>query len=175
MSSIQWYLIWTKNCKAVVKILKYINRVLSFRELKYSVSGHYSGLKFAPWERFETMFHIWFDAELNGLQNGVQIFLGIGFWPRYLVKILGKSWNRICKKNVVFWLFAFNIETEEKRHVYHFVEQVKLYRLVYNSIWTVDRFEGKNSHESKSWIFCIFHAIFEGVSGNLRNGFCIKW
>ncbi len=66
------------------------------------------------------------------------------------------------QKYTVFWLFAFNIATEEKCHIYHFVEQVKLYRLVYDLIWTVQKFEGKDSQKQKAEFFCIFWWYFLG-------------
>ncbi len=68
--------------------------------------------------------------------------------------------NHICKKNTVFWLFVSNIETEEKCHVYHFVEQVKLYQPVYDSIWTVKKFQEKNSQKLKLDFFAFFDGIF---------------
>ena len=64
------------------------------------------------------------------------------------------------QKTTVFWLFVPNIESEEECHVYHFVEQVKLYQLVYDSIWTVEKFEGKNSQKLKVEFFAFFDDIF---------------
>jgi hypothetical protein len=48
------------------------------------------------------------------------------------------------QKTTVFLLFVPNIKIQEKCHIYHFVEQVKLYRLVYDSICTVEKSEEKN-------------------------------
>jgi hypothetical protein len=36
-----------------------------------SLKGQCSSLALSPWERFEKSSRIWFDAEFNGLQNGV--------------------------------------------------------------------------------------------------------
>ncbi len=98
------------------------------------VSAWHSHLIISPWERFERMSNTPFDVEFNGLQNDISFFLAIDFWPRYLVKILKKARLLICEKNTVFELFRFYIEVEEKSLIYSFVEQVKLYRLVYDSI-----------------------------------------
>ncbi len=65
-----------------------------------------------------------------------------------------------CQKNIVFCLFSFNVETEEKSHIYHFVEQVKLCRLVYDSIRTVEKFEEKNSQKLNVKFFAVFDGIF---------------
>jgi hypothetical protein len=114
---------------------------------------------------FKTMSNIWFDAELNGLQNKIIFFLAIDFWPRHLVKILKNEPNFICWKIDVFWLFRFWIEIQEKCHIYSFVEQVKLYRLVYDSIWIRKEFQEKNSKKVISQFFSLFEGIFEGVLG----------
>ena len=44
--------------------------------------------------------------------------------------------------------------------IYSFAEQVKLYRLVYDSIGTVEKFEGKNSQKQKVAFFAFFDDIF---------------
>ncbi len=45
----------------------------------------------------------------------------------------GKTKHFVMSKNVVFELFPSYMGAKEKCHAYSFVEQVKLYRLVYNS------------------------------------------
>ena len=69
------------------------------------------------------------------------------------------------QKTTVFWLFVPNIKIQEKCHIYNFVEQVKLYRLVYDSIWTVEKFERKKFTKLKVEFFAFLDGIFEGVSG----------
>ena len=49
-------------------------------------------------------------------------------------------------KNTVFWLFRFHIKTTESYCTYSFVEQVELYRLVYDSILTVRKLKEKFSN-----------------------------
>ena len=48
------------------------------------------------------------------------------------------------QKNTVFRLFRYHIMIEEKCHIYRFVEQMKLYRLVYKSINNIAK---KNIHK----------------------------
>jgi hypothetical protein len=48
--------------------------------------------------------------------------------------------------NTVFSLFRFHIKTTELYCTYSFVEQVELYRLVYDSIWTVRKLKEKFSN-----------------------------
>jgi hypothetical protein len=62
-----------------------------------------SNLMISSSKRCLTISNVWFDAQLNGLQNGIKFFLAIDFRPRYLVKILKKTWNCICKKKHCFW------------------------------------------------------------------------
>ena len=40
----------------------------------------------------------------------------------------------------VFWFFSFKTMIKRKCHVYSIVERVKLYRLVYDSIFSVKQF-----------------------------------
>jgi hypothetical protein len=115
-------------------------------------------------EHFKTTWNTSFNAELNGLQSDISIFLAIDFWPRHLVKILKKAKYFICEKNTVFGLFRFNIESIEKCLIYSFVEQVKLYRLVYKPIWIVNQFNGKNSQRIISQYLIPFRGIFKGAS-----------
>jgi hypothetical protein len=69
---------------------------------QYGVRGQCSSHIISDAERCETMSSVWFDAELNGLQNDVNVFLAIDFWPRHLVKILKKH-EIPCAKNLRFF------------------------------------------------------------------------
>jgi hypothetical protein len=68
-------------------------------------------------------------------------------------------------KNTVFELFRFYIEVEEKSLIYSFVEQVKLYRLVYKSISKVQNFQEKKCQKLIRQFLTLFTGIFEGASG----------
>jgi hypothetical protein len=78
-----------------------INMVLYLKKVKYDVRGHFSGLIISAPDHFETESYLWFDAELDGLQNDTKYFLGIDFWPSDLVKILKKVGNFLVKKKSI--------------------------------------------------------------------------
>ena len=75
--------------------------VLCLKKVKYDVRGHFSGLIISAPDHFETESYLWFDAELDGLQNDTKYFLGIDFWPSDLVKILKKVGNFLVKKKSI--------------------------------------------------------------------------
>ena len=49
--------------------------------------------------------------------------------------------------------------------MYSYVEQVKLYRLVYDSIRTVEKLQEKSSQKVMGPFLTFFRGIFEGVLG----------
>ena len=53
------------------KILRKKSTNMNMNLYWMSLRGQYSSLAISPWERLNIMSYIWFDAELNGLQNGL--------------------------------------------------------------------------------------------------------
>ena len=76
---------------------------------KYRVRGHFSCLIISAPDHFETESSLWFDAELDGLQNDTKYFLGTDVWPSDLVKILKKIGHFLVKNksiltfSVTYW------------------------------------------------------------------------
>ncbi len=81
-----------------------------------------------------------------------------------MVKILKNVNNCICEKIIVFEFFPFYIGVEEKSLIYSFVEQVKLYRLVYDSISRVQHFQEKKCQKVIRQFLTLFRGVFEGAS-----------
>ncbi len=66
----------------------------------------------------------------------------------YNMDISSKYWKNsssVMSKALVFGIFRLHIATVESRRISSFVEQVKLYRLVYDSIRIVKKFVEKKS------------------------------
>ncbi len=82
----------------------------------------------------------------------------LGIWSKYW-----KKHEILCAKNPRSLIFHCKIKIEEKCHIYNFVEQVKLYRLVYDSTWTEKEFEEK-SHQKWKFNFRQFLEVFMSVS-----------
>ena len=61
-----------------------------FREkyMEKDVSERYSSLIISASERFKKMAYMRFDAELNGLQTGIKLFLAIDFSHTHFIEIL---------------------------------------------------------------------------------------
>jgi hypothetical protein len=94
--------------------------------------------------RFENKPNIWIDAELNGLQTDEKIFLIFDLWLGHLVKILKCDEQAKVWSYIVFDFFWPYTDIIEKRQIYRFVEQLNLYRFVYNSILLEKQIEGKS-------------------------------
>jgi hypothetical protein len=71
------------------------------------------------------------------------LFFGNSLLSQIFGQNTEKTWNRVGQKNSVFPLFRYYLMIENKCHICSFVEQVKLYRLVYHSIWTMKKFKQK--------------------------------
>ena len=97
--------------------------------------------------------------------NWYKVFFG----NRFLTCILAQNtekWNKFYMQNVfVFWLFQFYIKLAEKHPIYSFVERIKLYRLIYDSIWTVNDIQEKKSPK----VINQFLTIFKGIFGGCRS------
>jgi hypothetical protein len=132
--------------------------------MKKGITAQHLDLVISALERFEIISNIWFDAELNGLQNDINFVLEVVNWPIHFVKILENDKYFEVHSCTVFELFRFYFKGEEKCHVYGFVEQVKPYRLVYDSIWTVKNLGRKNSQKVIGKFFIIFKGVFGGVT-----------
>ena len=67
-----------------------------------------------------------------------------GSFNRYIEK-----WTDFCEvEKTVFLVFRFYIGVDERCHIYSFVEQVKLYRMVYDLVFNSNKFFEKNH---KNW------------------------
>jgi hypothetical protein len=80
---------------------------------------------------------------LNGLQTGEKIFLIFDLRPVHLVEILKFDEQAEMWLYIVFDFFLPYSDVIEKRQIYRFVEQLNLYRLVYNSISLEKQIEEK--------------------------------
>jgi hypothetical protein len=120
-------------------------------------SGQLFSLPTSALEHFKAGWNTSFNAELKGLHDGVIYISGNGLVTWTFDWNTGKT-TFFYVKNVVFELFPFYIGIKEKCHVYSFAEQVELYRLVYNSIRSIDNFREK---KSRLWIQC---CTWKGVS-----------
>ncbi len=131
------------------------------KQLKNRLTGRYSIPIISVLENFEIKSNIGIDAELNGLQTNKKIFLANDFQRIDMVKILksdsySKTWSYI-----IFEIFQPYIGIEERRHIYSFVEQFKLYRLVYNSTLIEKKIEKNISIKEKKIFFSFFSIFFE--------------
>jgi len=70
-----------------------------------------------------------------------------------------------CVQWTMFRFFQLYIEMKKKWHICSFVEQVKLYRLVYDSIWLKKKFREKNAQDDEGRFFTLFEDILRGVLG----------
>jgi hypothetical protein len=70
----------------------------------------------------------------------------------------------VMSNNSVFRFFLVYMVAAEKYHIPRLVEQVKLYRLLWESIFKVEKYAGK-IHKKGKLNFGTFRAIFEDVLG----------
>jgi hypothetical protein len=136
--------------------------------MKKGITAQHLDLVISALELFEIMSNIWFDAELNGLQNDIKFFLEVVNWSIHFVKLLKNDKYFEVHSCTVFGLFRFYFNGEEKCRIYSFVEQVKPYRLVYDSIWTVKNLGRKNSQKVIGKFFAIFKGVFGGCNISVR-------
>jgi hypothetical protein len=91
------------------------------------------------------------------------IFFGNQFLAWIFRQNTGKARFSICKTNTVFEVFWFDIKSIEKCLIYHFVEQVKLYRLLYGPISKVQNFKEQKGQKVISQFLAIFTGSLGGV------------
>jgi len=93
------------------------------------------------------------------------------FDNRFLTCTLAQNtekWNKFyMQKFFVFWLLQLYIKLAEKHPIYSCVERIKLYRLVYDSAWIVNKFQRKKSNKVKSQFSTLFYVFLKGVSSRL--------
>ena len=153
--------IWTVR-KFEGKICKYKYGIV-VKIGKICVRGHYSGLIISAPDHFETESYLWFDAELDGLQNDTKYFLAIDFWPSDLVKILKKVGNFFVKKKSIL-TFSITYWGPGKMS---YIQFCRASEALSNGIWLnlkSENFSRKKCTNKNKSIFDIFSQIFEGVS-----------
>ena len=71
-----------------IQLLIWYHREFREKYMKNDVSERYSSLIISASERFKEIAYVRFDAELNGLQTGLQRFLAIDFSHTHFIEIL---------------------------------------------------------------------------------------